>query len=554
MARSDDIDRHEALAPQGAFAPFANPTFRALWLASTLSNFGTLIQNVGAAWLMTSISTSATSVALVQASTTLPIMLFSLVSGAIADSFDRRRVIVISQAFMLVVSAGLVAATSLGSIGPTVLLAFTFLIGCGTALNNPSWQASIGDIVGKRNLGPAVLLNSVSFNVVRAVGPATGGAVIAAAGTVAAFGLNALSYLPLLGVLLLWRPRLVPRDLPREPLMTAMTSGLRYVILSPEMTRVMARSFLFGASTIAILALLPLVARQNGGGAVGYGILLGTFGGGAIAGAFASAALRARLSHELLVRTAFAAFAICAAAISASPGLWLVALALPVGGAAWVITLSLFNTTVQLSSPRWVVGRALSLYQMATFGGMALGAWGWGMVAEARGVPEALLWAAAAMIGGGASGLVLPLPARTAADLDPHEGFTTPQLELDLLPRSGPISISIDYEIDDGALDDFLDLMRDRRRIRLRNGAHSWVLTQDLENHRFWRETYKVPTWTEYLRHRTRTTRADAAVTMRLRSVADARDPVVHRAVVRDPTRMSTRREAAAYHPPIDIA
>ncbi|PZX10653.1 putative MFS family arabinose efflux permease [Palleronia aestuarii] len=481
-------------------------------------------------------------------------MIFSLVSGAIADGYDRRRVIMIAQAFMFAVSLALVAVTWAGLMTPAILLVFTFLIGCGTALNNPSWQASIGDIVGKERLGQAVLLNSVSFNVVRSVGPAVGGAIIAAAGSVAAFGVNALTYLPLLIVLFLWRPVIASSGLPREPLHTAMTSGMRYVLLSPEITRVMLRAFLFGISTVVVLSLLPLYASQAKAGALGYGLMLGAFGGGAVAGAFGSTWLRARLTPERLVRTTFVVFAASAAVIGLSPVIWVAILALPFGGAAWVVTLSLFNTTVQLSSPRWVVGRALSLYQMATFGGMALGAWAWGSLAEAATVPTALLVASVVMLLGSSAGIVYPLPERFDDDLDPHDGWRRPKVELDLLPRSGPISISVDYEIDDDALDAFLDVMRERRRIRLRNGAHSWVLTQNLENHRLWQETFKVPTWTEYLRYQSRTTQADAEVTRRLRQIASASTPSVQRAVVRDPMRTATRNEASAYHPPIDIA
>ena len=541
-----------------AFAPLSDRTFRAIWTASVASNFGALVQGVGAAWLMTSISTSEQMVALVQASTTLPIMAFSLVSGAVADGYDRRRVMLVAQTFMFAVSIALALAAWTGGITPWTLLAFTFAIGSGGALNNPSWQASVGDIVGRERLGAAVLLNSVSFNLTRSLGPALGGAIVAAGGAAAAFTVNALSYLPLIAVLVGWKPPEKPALLPREPFLSAMTSGLRYVALSPNIARVMLRAFAFGVTSIAVLALLPVVARDQSGSAIGYGGLLGAFGVGALVGAFASARLRARLSNENLVRLAFATFALAAMLIAASlafgAGLWLTALALPLGGASWVVTLSLFNTIVQLSSPRWVVGRALSLYQMASFGGMALGAWGWGSLTEATSLSVALACAAIAMLAGAALGVRVPLPSRTALDLDPRGDWQPPALELDLLPRSGPVAIFIDYEIEDDDLPAFLEAMEERRRIRTRNGAHTWRLTQDLEDHRLWRESYKIATWTEYLRHMERTTKADAAVGERLRALhAGPKPPVIHRMIVRHPARLSAR-EAAPFHPHLDIA
>ena len=286
-------------APVSSLAPFRHSTFRAIWVASLASNFGGLIQAVGAAWMMTSITNSAGMVALVQASTSLPIMLFSLASGAIADNFNRRRVMLVAQAFMLLVSAGLTVFAYLGLITPWLLLRFTFLIGCGVALNNPSWQASVGDIVPRSDLPAAVALNSVGFNLTRSVGPAIGGAIVAAAGAAAAFAVNTVSYLALLFVLGRWRPVEQASTLPRETLGTAMTAGLRYVAMSPNIEKVLLRSFAFGLTAISILALLPLVARDLlQGGPLVYGIMLGCFGIGAIGGAFLSGRLRQRMTVE----------------------------------------------------------------------------------------------------------------------------------------------------------------------------------------------------------------------------------------------------------------
>ena len=537
--------------PTSALAPLRSPIFRAIWLASLVSNFGGLVQAVGAAWMMTTITTSASMVALVQASTTLPIMLFSLAAGAFADNFNRRQVMLVAQGFMLVVSVSLTVAAWMGVLTPWSLLGFTFLIGCGIALNNPAWQASVGDMVPRAHLPAAVALNSVGFNLTRSVGPAIGGLIVATAGAAAAFTVNALSYIGLMGVLWFWRPDIPPSTLPRERLGPAMGAGLRYVAMSPNLTKVILRAFLFGLTAAAVMALLPLVARHLvQGGPLTYGVLLGTFGVGAIGGAFIGGRLRELLSSEWIARLAFAGFALCSAILALSTREWVSALATLLGGASWVLALALFNTTVQLSTPRWVVGRGLALYQTAAFGGMALGSWLWGSVAETRGPAEALLWAAAAMVAAGAVGLRLPLPARAELDLDPLNRWTEPEVSLDLKPRSGPIEISVEYLIDEDDVPAFLTMMAERQRIRRRDGARDWTLSRDLGDPRAWVETYRTPTWVEYIRHNQRRTNADAASSDRLHELHRGDEPPrVQRRIVRQATRLADEPHPKA---PID--
>ena len=516
-------------------APFRHDTFRVIWVASLASNFGGLVQAVGAAWMMTSISDSVNMVALVQASTSLPIMLFSLVSGALADNFDRRRIMLIAQCFMLAVSALLTVCTYFGLVTPWLLLLFTFLIGCGTALNNPSWQASVGDMVPRDVLPAAVALNSMGFNITRSVGPAIGGAIVAAAGAAAAFAANTLSYFALLFALIRWRREVTLSTLPRDSMGRAISAGLRYVAMSPNIGKVLFRGFVFGLSASAILALLPLVARDLvAGGPLTYGIMLGAFGLGAIGGALLSARLREHLSSEWIVRIAFAGFAVSALVTASSSHGWLTSLALLLSGAGWVLALSLFNTTVQLSTPRWVVGRALSLYQTTTFGGIAAGSWMWGQAAETYGPANALIASAALMVVGAAIGLRLPLPEFQSLNLDPLNRFSEPLLKLDLKPRSGPIVVMIDYDIADDDVPAFLTAMAERRRIRIRDGAGQWGLMRDLENPTVWTETYHVPTWVEYVRHNQRRTQADAEIGDRLLELHRGETPPrVHRMIER---------------------
>ncbi|WP_342358849.1 MFS transporter [Terrarubrum flagellatum] len=530
-------------------APFGFPIFRKVWLASLASNLGGLIQSVGAAWLMTSIATSADMVALVQASTSLPVMVFSLASGAIADSFNRRSVMLVAQTFMVTVSTALAACAYFGLITPWLLLLFTFLIGCGTALNNPSWQASVGDMVSRPVLPAAVTLNSVNFNLTRSVGPAIGGVIVAASGAATAFLVNAVSYLPLILTILTWKPAPPPSTLPPESFGQAMTSGLRYVAMSPNIEKVMLRGLVFGSSAIAILALLPLVARDlPGGGPLLYGVLLGCYGVGAVGGAVLGSRMRMTLPNEIIARCAFVGFALCATIVASGLGAWATAPAMMIGGACWVIALSLFNVTVQLSTPRWVLGRALALYQTATFGGMAIGSWIWGLIAARFGVDTALHVAAMVMLIGAAIGFRLPLPAKTSDNLDPLNRWKAPHVALDLRGRSGPVVILIEYKIRQEDTAEFLDAMAERRRTRRRDGARQWELMRDTEKPEVWIESYHVPTWNDYVRHNQRRTQADAGVDDRIRALhSDSEPPRVHRMVVR-PTNLPETDPPAKTH------
>jgi MFS family permease len=524
------------LASASPLKPFRYPVFRDVWIANLLSRFGGLIQSVGASWLMVSLGASATLVSLVQTSTTLPIMLFSLLAGALADTFDRRRLMLIAQAFMLVVSVMLSTAAWFGVLTPSLLLLFTFLIGAGAALNGPAWQASVGDMVPRDDLPSAVALNSMGFNVARSTGPAVGGLIVAAFGAVAAFAVNAVSYLGLIFVLARWRSPQRRERLERETLARAMAAGVRYVALSPAILTVLVRSLVFGVGASAIPALMPLVARDLvAGGPLTFGLLLGAFGVGAVIGAYFSSGLRQRLSTEQFVRLALLALAATSIATALSTSLVLTMAVLFVGGAGWVLALSTFNVTVQMASPRWVVGRTLALYQMSAFGGMALGSWLWGATTEHSGIEIALLISAAVSLACLAIGLGYPLPTAQKLDLEPLGHWKEPTLALSIEGRSGPVVTTIEYRVDATSLAEFLDLMVERRRIRRRDGARHWSLLRSLEQPDIWIERYDTPTWLENVRHNERATKADAEIGDRLRALnANDQPPRVHRMIVRD--------------------
>ena len=505
-----------------ALSPFKYPVFRGIWIASLLSNFGSLIQSVGASWMMLSIAASPDMVALVQASTALPIMLLSLVAGAMADNMDRRRVMVFAQIFMLSVSLALSICAWLGLVGPWTLLLFTFSIGCGSAFFAPAWQASVGDMVPRPEVPGAVALNSMGFNIARSVGPAIGGAIVAAAGAAAAFGVNAASYIALLVVLARWQRPPRTNALPSETLVIAMGAGLRYVWMSPHIRTVLLRAAVFGFGASSILALLPLVAKHLvAGGPLTYGLLLGAFGIGAVTGALGAARLREKLSTEAIVRWAGCILALAAAMVAVSTFLVATMAALLLAGAGWVLSLSTFNVSVQLSAPRWVVARALALYQMAAFGGLAAGSWLWGELAADFGISAALLISAGAVLICVVIGRWAPLSQAGELNLDPlrTQMWNAPTTSVPVDERTGPVVITVEYLIDESDIEEFLGRMNERRRMRRRDGARNWRLLRDLSDPRLWIERYETPTWLDYIRLNNRATQDDASVPTRLREL-----------------------------------
>jgi len=532
-------------------SPFSVPIFRGVWMASLISNFGAMIQSVGAAWMMTSLTRSPEMVALVQSSTVLPFVLLSLLSGAVADNLDRRKVMLVAQGFMLCVSAMLAFFAWENWLTPWLLLGFTFLIGCGTAMAGPAWQASVGDIVSREQLPAAVALNSMGFNTARTAGPAVGGAIVAAAGVAAAFVVNTLSYFGLIIVLLRWRRPEAPRLLPREGLFIAMGAGLRYVAMSPNLRMVVTRGMAFGIAANAVSALMPLVARDLvGGGAMIYGLLLGAFGVGAVFGGLASGRLRSRLSTEHIIRLATLALAAGTAITAVSPYFVVTIAALMLSGASWVLALSTFNISVQLASPRWVVARALSVYQMAAFGGMAIGAWILGLVADHHGVVAGLLAGASILVVSLLLGFLLPLSQVDDLNLNPLRQWEEPELAVPIEPRSGPVVVTLEYRIEPQNIVAFLTAMTERRRIRRRDGARGWTLLRDLNEPDLWVERYHVATWHDYIRHNQRRTQADAQNSAELHGLQKDGVPLrVHRMIERQTGSLPSARR----HDPVTI-
>ncbi|HUI59741.1 MAG TPA: MFS transporter [Steroidobacteraceae bacterium] len=499
-------------------APFQSRIFASIWSASLISNFGSLIQAVGASWLMTSIAPTADMVALVQASTTLPIMLLSLPAGASADIWDRRLVMVIAQAMMLTVAAVLTVCAYKGMVTPWVLLSLTFLLGCGVAVYGPAWQSSVGEQVPRADLAPAVALNSLAFNLARTAGPAVGGVIVARAGPPAAFLVNGLSYVALIVVLVLWHRPQAQRFLPPENVLNAMAAGVRYARLSPGIRTVLIRGLVFGLLGSSIWALMPLIARDLiGGNAVTYGVLLGAFGIGAVCGALGSTSLRKRYTNERIVRAATVGCGVGGVVTALSTWHALSMAALMLGGACWVLALSTFNVTVQTSSPRWVVGRTVAIYQMVTFGGLAVGSWLSGLAATHFGLMQCLAGAGLAMALSSLLGRNLPLHQPEGLNLDPSRTWSSEsRAQLERLIDSGPVVVTVEYRIPVQDGDRFRSAMRELRRIRRRDGARRWSLMQDMAAPEIWLERYHSPNWVEHLRRHHRFTVADQEIERRV--------------------------------------
>ena len=533
---------------RSALSPFQYPIFRNVWLASTVSNLGGLIQSVGASWMMISLSQPADMVALVQASVTLPTMLFSLLAGAMADSFDRRKILLSAQCFMLLMSITLSVFAWSGLLSPWLLLFFTFSIGCGSAMNAPAWQASVGDMVPRAELPGAVSLNSMSFNMARSVGPAIGGAIVATAGAAAAFTINAFSYTAMIGVLARWKREKPAHVLPPETLGMAIQAGVRYVAMSPALHAVMGRAALFGIGASAVTALMPLVAKHLvAGGPLTYGLLLGAFGVGAVGGALVTARLRQLWSTEAIVRLAAGSFAVAAFTVAMSTYLAVTMLALCVAGAGWVLALSTFNVAVQMSTPRWVVARALSLYQMAAFGGLAGGAWMWGVIAEAHGVQTSLTIASFVTLGSALIGLWWRLSQAEELNLDPLRQWRAPETAVPVEARTGPIVVTVEYTIRQEDVLEFLAAMAERRRIRRRDGALAWTLLRDLADPQIWVERYETATWLDYIRHNNRLTQEDAVIPERIRALHRGTEgPRVRRMIERQTAGLPAGRDPGA--------
>jgi MFS family permease len=496
----------------GIMGPLRQTTFRRIWLASLISNLGTLIQGVGVAWAMTQMSSSADLVALVQTALNLPVMLIAIPAGAIADVHDRRVVALCSLVLALVAATVLTTLAAVNLLTPALLLILCFAVGCGSAMMSPAWQASVSEQVPPESLASAVALNGISYNIARSVGPAIGGIVVATAGTVAAFAVNTLSFLPLILALFLWKRVSERSRLPPERLGHAIELAVRYIANSPPIRTVLIRAAAAGVLTGAILALLPVVTHnQLHGDARTYGVLLSAFGIGAVMGAVNTARIRKRLSAETAIRACTLAMSAGMVLLGVSDHVVVAAMAMVVAGAGWILMWTLFNVAVQYSAPRWVTARSLAAYQAASAAGLAFGSWGWGHVADMLGVESTLLVCGGLLLVSIVIGAWLRMP-EVNARAEETSVLDDPVAKLHLRGHDGPLVIEIEYRVANERAETFNELIQQVQLVRQRNGAYGWSIARDIAEPELWIERYHCPTWHDYLRMRSRSTRSERAL------------------------------------------
>jgi MFS family permease len=516
-----------APAAASVWQPLALRVFRTLWLAQFVSNVGGWMQTVGAQWLITQQSGAANLVALVQTAASLPVLLFGIWAGALADIVDRRRQLLAAQVLMFSAAGLLAALTAIGQIDPYRVLALTFVLGCGTALMNPAWQAIQPELVPRDQIPAAATLSGVNMNLARAVGPALGGVVVALLGTAAVFAINALTFLVTIIALITWRRRVEPDPLGAERILPALRTGWRYVRNAPRIRRVLARALLFVPAGAALWALLPIVAdRQLGLGAGGYGLLLGAIGVGAVLGAVLLPRLRKRWSSNSALAAGGVLFAVTMALLALVHISWLSGVILIVSGLAWLAVLSTLNAQMQLTARGWVRARALAVYLTVFQGGMAIGSAVWGVVAERIGLVGTLLAAAALLAVGSVVGWRFAQVPDSTLDRSPSVHWPAPTMMLDAEKTDGPVLVTVEYRVPSDRADDFVTAMYEVRRSRLRTGALHWDLFQDGAHPDVFLETFLVPSWEEHLRqHGERLTDSDRIFEQQARSLVDPRHP-----------------------------
>lgn len=499
-------------------APLETPVFRILWVSAFVFNFGAVIQSVGAAWMMTTLAASELMVSLVQAATLAPFLLLSLPAGALADSADRRVILMVAQFGGCLVAGVLAVLAWFNAVSPWILLAATAMIGAVTAIQQPAWHASVGDIVTRERLPAAVGLNSLAFNLARSTGPALGGLIVAISGPFVAFAFNAVASLGTGIVMATQKLPSPPRTAPPEPLHAAIATGLRYVAMAPALKATLLRSTLLGLGGGAIWSLPPLIVHHRlEAGPVAYGLLLAGFGTGSVVGALLSMRLQIRLGAPRQVQMALAALAVATGGIALSESVLLSVLFMTVGGFGWNAAMTTLTSAIQLASPRWVVGRAVALSRLCTFGGLALGSVLCGVTGEFSNVMIACGLSALILL----AGLLLPgihlLPDRTSPDLTPV-GRTPRPPAATLSPNSGPITFLIEYRCAPADIPELQAALLPLRPLRLRNGARNWSMSQDIDDPALWIERFDVATWNDYVRGITRGTVADEPTMERART------------------------------------
>lgn len=503
----------ETAPTSSAWQALQHPVFRMLWLASLASNIGTWMHEVGASWLMISLTDKPIWVALVQAMTTASISLFALPAGALADIIDRRRYLIVLQSTMLISALLLAVVTFSGKMTPELLLFLTFCLGAGAALSMPTWQALIPEMVPSKDLYSAILLFGVSMNTSRAIGPAMAGFIIAGLGPGAVFALNAASFFGIIFALKRWHREPIESTLPAERFFSAMRAGMRYVRGTPNLLNVMQKASAFFIFASASWALIPVVARTTlKAGPTGYGLLLASLGLGAVISAFILPRLRQLINTDHLVLLGGIAFSFTNLILAFSGDFYLSCFAMLLGGFAWIAVISTLHTIAQQSVSSWVRARALSIYLMIIFTGMAAGSILWGWIATQYSTSFALFISGIGLLIGQLVTYHVRLEGIRLPDHTPSKDSPAPTGEVIPSHEQGPIMITVEYTVDRENQDAFIEMVQKLRRIRLREGAYFWSLFQDIADHKKFVECFMVESWLEHLRYHERVSISDRRI------------------------------------------
>lgn len=509
------------------WSPLRNRIFRNLLIADVVSDMGTFMQSVGAAWLMVSLGAGPAFVALTQTASTLPFFLLALPAGAIGDIVDRRKLILYTEAWMVGVAVVLTITTFAGVMSPWVLLALTFALSAGDALETPTWRALLPELVGKADLAAASALNGIEFNFARAVGPALAGALIAAAGVGAAFAVNIVSFVGVIVVIARWKRPVRPRSAPRETLGGATIAALRYVRYSPSLGPIMLRAGVTICTGSALLALLPTVARGLSDNPTVYGLLLGCFGTGAILGALTIRPVCGRWSLETVTGGATVILGAMIMVVGALHNLIALAAIMLIAGAAWLLFISLINALVQNLAPDWARARVLAVFLLIFQGGLAIGSAFWGALAARVGIETVFVAAGVSTVATAALGFVAKFP-NLPIDLSPWNHWRMPTIKSEHAPSvdQGPVLVTVEYHVPSHEAERFLHAMEQYGRVRRRDGASRWGIFRDLERADVFLEMFEVTSWAEHLRQHERFTRGDAALEEEIRRYAE-NEPII---------------------------
>lgn len=490
-------------AQVSAWAPMAIPVFRVLWFAQLGSNIGTWMQTVGAQWFLVEAASSATLIALVQTASLAPAMLFALPAGVLADSLDRRKLLIWGSVASAIIAAALTGVTAMNELTPWVLLGFTFLLGVTSTLTSPAWQAIQPELVPRDQIGASSALGGVTVNGARAVGPALAGVILSAFGASVVFGLNALSFVAAAVALLWWKRPPQPGLDDREPFGAALRAGVRYIVSAHLIRRILLRSVLFAFPASALWALLPITATRLGLSSSGYGLLLGSLGLGAIIGILVLPIARKRFSDNAVIAASSALFAVGTVSAAFLPLAATLAL-LVLAGLAWIGTMTVLNAALQLTLPQWVRSRGAATYILVFMGTMAVGSILWGIVAQSLGTTVSLALSAALLLLVAGSTALLPLlPGTGTVDRSISLSWPTPTLVFEPEPTDGPVLVTISYTVRPPALAAFQAAMRQVASSRRRTGGYRWQLYRSGQDRDVMLESFMVPSWGEYRRQQT---------------------------------------------------